>query len=445
MADNPFFHRGPIRDAAYFCGRQQETQQISGLLRTSQSVSVVGPRRIGKTSLLYHLAAPAVRAANRMLAPQYVMASIDAQGAGQSSTNEVLAMFVDALRDALSQCQLDTRTADRAHSTEYHSLDVTLKWLSQRGTAVAFLVDEFELLAANHNLDPTFFSGLRGLASRYSVSYLAASHRPLISLVYADGSVLSSPFFNIFVTVPLGMLDDQGARNLLDTLLSKAQVRWPEPVLQSVLDLAGPHPFFLQMAAYHAFELMQSTARWNEQATMQLKELFYAEAQPHYQYAWRNLTDEEQHALANLAISQSDPTALEALRQLQQQCLILRSGSGYRYVSSSLQRFVRTQSVEHLLQAGPFVIDFRQRIVTDEHEIIPLTRTQFDLLACLALHQGHVVTAQELERSVWRDQYVEDPERLKAAIKHLRRALGARGDWVVNERGVGYALRAKGA
>ena len=444
MTDNPFYHRGPIRESTYFCDRERETEQIASLLRVSQSVSIVGPRRIGKTSLLYFLLAPEVRAAHGLLAPQYAFACMDAQGAGQSSASEVYALLLDALRDALAQCHIEAQALAEANSPDYHLLDTTLKWLNQRGTTVAFFIDEFELLAANRNLDPSFFSGLRGLATRYSVSYLLASQRPLISLVYADDSVLSSPFFNIFMTVPLGTFDDRAACDLLHTLLAKAQTGLPEPALQAVLELAGPHPFFLQVAAYHAYELARCAAPWDEQITMQLAELFYQEAHPHYLYAWRNLTELERYALANLAMAQHDPSAGEALRLLQQQSLILPTGSGYRCLSSSLQRFVRTQSVRELLQAGPFVIDLRQRIVTVDHETLRLTKTQFDLLTCLAQREGQVVTTQELEEGIWRDQYVEDPERLKAAIKHLRRALGVWGGWVANERGVGYALRAKG-
>ncbi len=442
--DNPFYHRGPIRNSSYFCNRQQETEQITSLLRVSQSVSVVGPRRIGKTSLLYHLAATEVRATHGLPAPQFVIACLDAQGAGQSSLGEVYALFLNALWDALAKCPIEARPPAGFDSPDYHVLDATLKWLNQRGTSVAFFIDEFELLAANCNLDPSFFSGLRGLATRYSVSYLIASQRPLISLVYANDSVLSSPFFNIFMTMPLGAFDDREALGLLHTLLATAQAELPDAALQAALKLAGPHPFFLQMAAYHACELGQSASPWSEQTTTRLTELFYEEAYPHYLYAWRTLSEWERYTLANLAISQHDSSAAEAVHVLRQQALILPAGSEYHYISSSLQRFVRAQSVKELLQTGPFVIDLRQRTVTASQEALRLTKTQFDLLRCLAQREGQVVTTQELEQTVWRDEYVEDPERLKAAIKHLRRALGVWGEWVVNERGVGYALRAKG-
>ncbi|MGD8967597.1 MAG: ATPase, partial [Anaerolineae bacterium] len=60
LVQNPFFHRGPIHQREYFFNRQREVSQALGLLRNLQNVALVGPRRIGKTSLLFHMADPAI-------------------------------------------------------------------------------------------------------------------------------------------------------------------------------------------------------------------------------------------------------------------------------------------------------------------------------------------------------------------------------------------------
>ena len=53
--ENPYVQRNAIREPDYFFGRTQETREILNYLARGQSVSIVGPRRIGKTSLLLHL------------------------------------------------------------------------------------------------------------------------------------------------------------------------------------------------------------------------------------------------------------------------------------------------------------------------------------------------------------------------------------------------------
>ena len=445
MARNPFYHRGPIRESGYFCNRQQETDQVASLLRVSQSVSVVGPRRIGKTSMLNHLQASEVRATHGLLPPRHLIAAVDAEGMGQAPAEQVHALLLDSLHEAADACGVAWPGPAAGSPADYRLLDRALKRLGQTDTTVAFFIDEFELLAANHNLDPSFFSGLRGLATRHAVSYLVASQSPLIRLVYADNSVLSSPFFNIFVTLPLGLFSAEAARDMLENLLTVGEAAMPEAAAAAAHDLAGPHPFFLQVAAYHAFEIAQSPPGWDEGAEERLAEAFYAEAHSHFLYYWHNLGPTERHVLANLPLEQGEANNRETLQTLQQQGLILCADANYRYLSPALERFVRQQEVADLLQAGPFVIDLRQRTASAGTEAVKLTKTQFDLLCCLAQRKGEVVTNRELEESVWRDEYVDDPERLKAAVKHLRRALGPWGECIHNERAVGYALRAKGA
>jgi hypothetical protein len=224
-------------------------------------------------------------------------------------------------------------------------------------------------------------------------------------------------------------------------LLERGGATLPAAALEAVATLAGPHPFFTQLAAYHALELARSLSTWDQAATARLAERFAQEAAPHLQYAWRNLSDDARYTLANLPMEQRSSGARETLRQLEEQCLILPAADGWTYLSDTVRRFVRCQDVPGLLQVDPFVIDLNRRVATADGTEFELTKTLFDLLAFLARQGGRVATNRELEEGIWHDQYVDDPERIKAAIKHLRRALGPFGDCVVNQRGIGYALR----
>jgi len=82
MTANPFTFGNPIKDPARFVGRQAEIRQITGRLLSSarESTSIVGERRMGKTSLLYHLAHPEVAAGLGLTSDRYCMVYIDFQG-----------------------------------------------------------------------------------------------------------------------------------------------------------------------------------------------------------------------------------------------------------------------------------------------------------------------------------------------------------------------------
>ena len=57
---NPYWHRKEIRDPACFFGRSREIQGALSVLPNSQCISLVGPRHIGKTSLLHYISNPLV-------------------------------------------------------------------------------------------------------------------------------------------------------------------------------------------------------------------------------------------------------------------------------------------------------------------------------------------------------------------------------------------------
>src|SRR6185436_20764762 len=81
MPSNPYLNRVAIKDPAQFFGRAREVSKIFSRIGASrpQSISVVGERRIGKSSLLNFINHPEVR--RRFLDPteSYAFAFIDLQ------------------------------------------------------------------------------------------------------------------------------------------------------------------------------------------------------------------------------------------------------------------------------------------------------------------------------------------------------------------------------
>ena len=81
VRSNPFTYGNPIPDSGRFFGRSREVEQVFSRLRNEEfeSSSVVGDRRIGKTSLLNYLADPRVRAAHDLGPEQYIFVYVDLQ------------------------------------------------------------------------------------------------------------------------------------------------------------------------------------------------------------------------------------------------------------------------------------------------------------------------------------------------------------------------------
>jgi hypothetical protein len=432
---NPFYHRGAIRNAAEFHGRTNEINQIFGLLRNGQSVSLIGPRRIGKSSLLIHLARPELREEQGINPAKLLFLLLDCQELGGSPPEEVYEALFYGLRRAAYKAGLELESTSHDPGT-YRALDRLLHRISKSGTAVVVLLDEFELLAANEHLTPYFFARLRGLTTKYGLAYLTASQRPLFAIT-AEEEILSSPFFNIFVTLPLGLYSDAEARSLFSQRLADVPCHFSPELVDYLLALVGPHPFFLHIAGYHAYQA--ALARGSElppDIFAELDQPIEVEADSHLGYLWQNLTPEEQYALAIV------DGPVDSLRLLEQQCLLRAANGRYQYTGEMLHRYVRRQAVQGLIQAGPFVVDQQRHQVWANLEKISLTTSQFNILVRLCEQPGQVVHGDDLETAVWGNVLVDDPDRLKTLIKRLRRAIAPYDAWIISERGVGYALRA---
>ena len=431
--DNPFYHRGAIRRAEDFYGRTAEINQILGLLRNGQSVSLIGPRRIGKSSLLMHLCRAQVRREMGLTPDKSFFVLVDCQELGGSPPEEVYEVLITGLLDAAENAGITLENAKRPAS--YHTLDRMLRQLNQIGISVVVLLDEFELLAINEHLTPYFFARLRGLTTKHGLAYLTASQRPLFAIT-AQEEILSSPFFNIFVTLPLGLFAREEALGLLQSRLADTHIKFALALQEHLLFMVGPHPFFLHVAGYYAFQqLAQGENLAEKEAFTLLDDPVEVEAGSHLSYLWQNLAPAEQYALA---IADGP---IDNLRLLEQQCLLEQRDGRYQYTNEILRRFVRRQTVEGLIQAGPFVIDQQRHQVWAMGQETSLTTSQFKILVRLCELEGQVVHGDDLETAVWGDVLVNDPDRLKTLIKRLRRAIVPYDTWIISERGVGYALR----
>ena len=76
-------------------------------------------------------------------------------------------------------------------------------------------------------------------------------------------------------------------------------------------------------------------------------------------------------------------------------------------------------------------------------DVVPLTRTEFDILATLARRPFHVFSRRSLIAAVWGDDWVADEHLVDVHILHLRQKLGddaKRQQYIQTYRGVGYRM-----
>jgi DNA-binding response OmpR family regulator len=83
----------------------------------------------------------------------------------------------------------------------------------------------------------------------------------------------------------------------------------------------------------------------------------------------------------------------------------------------------RSQEWRHVFDDGHLSIDFGERAVMLDHQPIPLTPTELDLLIQLASQKGRVVPHKELLTHVWGPECAENIGYLSVYIRYLRKKI----------------------
>jgi len=302
---NPFTYGNPISSPTRFFGRQHEITQVFSRLRNAEfeSSSLVGERRVGKTSLLNYLAHPDVRRSQGFDPIKYIFVYMDLQ---MIDTNMIplrlwqrlLQKMADGCQDSEIKRILEERCS--AGVIDTFTLADIFDSIDRKDQYIVFLLDEFEHIIKNQNFDSDFFYGLRSLAIHHHLAVITSSHRHLIDLCYSD-AIRSSPFFNIFANINLRLFTKDEALHFIALSLVGTQMNFIETELEDILRIAGHHPYFLQMACSLLFDIASANVETGERKR-HLYKAFYEKAIPQLEYYWDNANDQEKTILTILAL-----------------------------------------------------------------------------------------------------------------------------------------------
>jgi tRNA A-37 threonylcarbamoyl transferase component Bud32 len=348
---NPFFSRQRITDPDCFYGRQQEIESLYSAIITRQCRSIVGERKLGKSSLLTAVAQPAIMERYGLEPARTLFLYIDLEGLASARREDFWIELLDRLSVVLppeaDQLRDQAERLLEASELRFTTVRRLLRRVRDENLEMVLALDEFEAMASNSNFEPDFYGELRSLAGELGTVYLTASKRGLYDLTYHHTDTLSSPFFNIFSEIALGLMPEDEAASLLENLSQKGHgPGFCEEEIELGLELAGPHPFFLQIAGFHLYELPGRGEPQIPDAYDRAARRFTAEAEDHYRYLWAQLSREERQALLSPNIANDSQRKV-----LLGKALIRQAGD--RYIPFGHAFAVFLEGRRHDKQASP--------------------------------------------------------------------------------------------
>lgn len=259
---NPFVFGPPVQDPAYFFGRDQELTVIMNTIGhmapgLRQSMAVMGPRRIGKSSLLYQII-------NRLHSSNNIIALISTEQFVPRSplvlTQGILQSFREAIEskdDHIPQVAFDL--LDKPAPPEHMVFTRFRQDLKRFNHALAnaqfppaiLMIDEVEGL-----LD---FGGLqvlgifRDLAQTLPyVMFVVAGSDRLYDLINDN----TSPFFNVFKTITIKPLSNEDTAMMIRESAEKVYLNFNGSAISKVVQISGGIPYLVNMICHYATEIV---------------------------------------------------------------------------------------------------------------------------------------------------------------------------------------------
>jgi hypothetical protein len=222
-----------VRDPQLFVGREELLSSIRMALETgSRAVWLVGPRRIGKTSIIYAL---------ERTAPSNII-YLPVQAFAIMSSDELYSQIARRLLQALHDRGAAPKRGPSRFTPKTVARLIEMALTGDASMRIVIAIDECDALA-NTPVGPTVFSYLRSLVQDGKVSLLLASGLPLMHM---EGSCVSSPLFNIAIVKRVGVLDRRAVTALTQTPVD-GLLSYSPSAFDRLMALTGGHPMFVQM------------------------------------------------------------------------------------------------------------------------------------------------------------------------------------------------------
>jgi len=441
-AVNPYDCGGPIRNPQDFYGRSHQLQAIFGLIAKGGCVNVVGERRSGKTSLLFHVLHPQIQNQYIPGDRQNIYIYLDAE----ICPEEPRGFFRELFTKVKAQCP-DLPIPLSEEEMDERRVRGLLEMLGPRRLVV--FIDEFENIAQSPAFPSRFFVFLRGLCNCYNLALVIASCKRLVECCPQE--VSSSPFPNIFTPVFLGSFTQEEFEDFILRSSKPSGV----PMMQmrnEIVSMAGYYPYLLQMACRHCFALWVEQGRLGPEMGPLIRRRFEEEARPYFESVWnRYLSKEERETCSQLARGEeaSRPNVVWRLEQ-----------KGYVYngriASDVFAELIRRQDLTLGPSPNPNSTSAMPGIWVDEKSgnvyingkllSPPLTAHQFSLLRLLYRNKGSICDTDTIIKEVFGQEYMEkvDDQRIAQLVSRLRKRIEPEGkpwQYIQTIHGRGLRLR----
>jgi AAA+ ATPase superfamily predicted ATPase len=312
-----------------FFGREGEMRIILDFLTSSppQCVSIIGTRRIGKSSLAMNVFQKIKDLPNTIA----VFFSCDSLPVECESKDE----FFKLLYQKFKEENPFVLASKKYMFHDYESFQRFIKENSTNAINTFIFLDEFENLPTKKFADSDFFYNLKAKANiaNNRLAFITTSQSELENLT--PRTEKGSAFWNIFQQVWIGLFDHKNTLKLRRYGFEKCGLTLEKNEEEKIHYYAGNFPFFNQLAC----DFLWRAKRYHSNLDWDTLE---RDLHSHYLELWQSCTKSEQKQLKKLKIKYKKEN--RDIKNLWKGGLLIKTEEGYQPFSALFIKFLKSKS-----------------------------------------------------------------------------------------------------
>jgi DNA-binding winged helix-turn-helix (wHTH) protein len=439
---------GPEHPFSY---RQEVVAPLFDRIRACESCAIIGPSSMGKSRLTQfimrsdvqgHLLGEHVAATQLILTDCNRLAEVSEWGFYEL----LLTALIEACGrlDATAPLRADFNMLRREViidrepllARRYVELAVHM-FCKEQGQTICFFLDEFD--ESYRALPALALANLRALrdANKYRLCFVLMLREHPLRL---RGPNDCEGFYELFSRSIFGLGPYAGddVVRVIDQVAARRGKQLAYGVREQILQLSGGHPGLIlalfDVLVDRADSVREEPVSWALQQPAVREEC---------RKLWDGLAEDERLALSHIVLNVEVDAMLRDVLQLKG--LLGHGGDPQALFSPLFAHFVQNEAtpVEQRLW-----VDQEARVVRLDHRpITGLTAREFDLLAYLWQHAGHVCTRDEILAKIYPEEFQQNSgigdNRVDTLIKRLREKIEPvrqNPRYILTVRGIGYKL-----
>ena len=266
--NNPFVVYG-YKGPEYFCDRVAESNKICSALRNERNVTLVSPRRMGKTGLIHHVFNKTETEDKDckcfyidIFATKNIEQFVQTLGSAvigkldsfsQSALRKIQEFF-SAWRPAVTFDQLTglpTVTLDIKQNEGNESLKQIFEYMKMSGKRCYIAIDEFQQIQnySERGLEAMLRSYIQFLPNVYFI--FSGSHQHMMEEMFLSAN---RPFFQSSMVMSLGCIDFEEYMQFANRMIEGQNRTIGQETFQRIYDFAGGITWYVQAILHGIYE-----------------------------------------------------------------------------------------------------------------------------------------------------------------------------------------------